>query len=75
MTACASNLIMQIEQLPPNKPNFGKVVLLSGIALLIVFVAALIILRLSGKHLSPNVGTKATSQLRRPAMQCLRMAA
>jgi len=43
---------MQIEQLPPNQPNFLRVVLLFGAALIVFFILALFFLRFDGKHLT-----------------------
>lgn len=43
---------MEIEQLPPNQPNFGLVVTLAGITLLAVLVLALVFVRVDGGHLT-----------------------
>jgi hypothetical protein len=43
---------MQLEQLPPNKPNFLLVVLLSGAALIVIFLLAYLFVNFDGKHLT-----------------------
>ncbi|MFC6644992.1 hypothetical protein ACFQBQ_05170 [Granulicella cerasi] len=45
---------MDIEQLPPNRPNFQRVLLLSAAALLLIFGVALYLLRTSGTELTPH---------------------
>jgi hypothetical protein len=42
---------MDIEQLPPNKPNFGLIVALFCATLLILFVFAYFFVRIEGNHL------------------------
>jgi hypothetical protein len=43
---------MEIEQKLPNGPNFGLIVGLFCVTLLIVFVIALFFVRFDGKHLT-----------------------
>ena len=50
--AGASNFDMQIENLPPNKPNFGLIVALSGVGLLVFFVLAYLFLHRD--HVAPG---------------------
>jgi hypothetical protein len=45
---------MDIEQLPPNKPRFGLVVILFAVTILIVFVVAYFTLDWDGKRLVPH---------------------
>jgi hypothetical protein len=42
---------MDINQYPPNKPNFGLVVALAGATLLLIFVVAYFFVRIEGNHL------------------------
>lgn len=42
---------MQIEQYPPNKPNFSLVVLLAGVTLIVVLVLAYFFIDFEGGHL------------------------
>jgi uncharacterized membrane protein len=48
---------MQIEQVKPNRPSFKLVVALFAVALLVIFIAAVIIIswRSHGKHKPPFV--------------------
>jgi hypothetical protein len=43
---------MEIEQLPPNQPKFGLVVMLAGITLLAVLALSLLFVRVDGGHLT-----------------------
>jgi hypothetical protein len=45
---------MQIEQLPPNEPRFGLIVVLFAVAILVVFVLAYFTLDWDGKRLVPH---------------------
>lgn len=45
---------MEIEQRPPNRPNFLLVVLLFGAAILVVFVLAYVVLHFGNKHVVPD---------------------
>ena len=40
---------MEIEQIKPHKPSFGMVVALSAAAIIVVFIAAIIILKIRDK--------------------------
>jgi hypothetical protein len=42
---------VQIEQYPPNKPNFLLVVLLAGVTLIVVLVLAYFFINFEGGHL------------------------
>jgi hypothetical protein len=42
---------LQIEQYPPNKPNFPLVVLLAGAALLILFILAYLFISFEDGHI------------------------
>ena len=42
---------MQIEQYPPNKPNFSLVVMLAGVALLVILVLAYFFIDFEGDHI------------------------
>jgi len=58
---------MNIEQLPPNKPNFGLVVALAMATLLVIFVVAYFTLDWDGKRLVPHHrGSHSTSELVMP---------
>ena len=58
---------MNIEQLPPNKPNFGLVVALAMATLLVIFVVAYFTLDWDGKRLVPHHrGAHSTSELVMP---------
>jgi hypothetical protein len=64
---------MQLEQQPPNKPNFALVVAVAGAAMLVIFVLALLFVHWDGKHLrfgytSKNHDTRLTTPLL-PAQQ------
>jgi len=43
---------MEIEQLPPHQPNFLLVVILSGVALIVIFILAILFIGFDGKHLT-----------------------
>jgi hypothetical protein len=43
---------MEIEQLPPNKPNFLLILILFGVAILVIFVVAYFFVDFDGKHLT-----------------------
>ena len=59
-----------IEQQPPNKPSFLLVVLLSGAALIVIFIVAWTILRWGGgaRFLNKSHRNVPTSQLIVPAI-------
>jgi len=58
---------MSLEQLPPNKPNFGLVVTLAMATLLVIFVIAYFTLDWDGKRLVPHHrGLHPTSELLMP---------
>ena len=63
---------MQIEQVGPNKPKFGLVVILTGVALLAAFIVAVVILTMHKKN--PTPFTKhPVSQIQRvglPLLSC-----
>ena len=42
---------MDIEQLPPKKPNFSLILILFCASLLVLFLLACLFLRFDGKHL------------------------
>jgi hypothetical protein len=46
---------MQIEQLPPNQPNFKLIVILFTVAIVVVLVVAYLFLRNDGMHLFRHV--------------------
>lgn len=55
---------MEIEQRPPNQPNFLLIVLLFGGALIVIFILAILFVRFDGKHLTfRHHGAHPTSQL------------
>jgi hypothetical protein len=57
-----------IEQEPPNKPSFLLVVLLSGVAIIIIFILAIVILHLDGNRFGRHSFRKhPTSQLVLPS--------
>ena len=59
---------MNIENLPPNKPNFGLVVTLAMVVLLAIFVIAYFTLDWDGKRLVPHHrSSHPTSELTMPA--------
>jgi hypothetical protein len=43
---------MEIEQRPPNQPNFLLVVILFGVALIVIFILAILFVSFDGKHLT-----------------------
>jgi len=43
---------MQLEQQPPNRPNFLKIVLLSGAAIIVIFIIAIFVLHMDGGRLT-----------------------
>jgi len=45
---------MEIEQRPPNGPNFLLVVLLFGAAILVIFVIAIFVLHVDWHHIMPR---------------------
>jgi NADH:ubiquinone oxidoreductase subunit 6 (subunit J) len=60
---------MNIEQLPPNKPNFLLILYVFCGALVVIFVFALIFLHWDGKHLTfRHTHTQPTSYLSAPAL-------
>lgn len=60
---------MEIEQLPPNKPNFGLVFTLAGIALLAVLALSLLFVRVDRGHLTfRHAQPHPTSQLVLPGL-------
>ena len=55
---------MDIEQLPPNKPNFLLILILFGVAILVIFVVAYFFVDFDGKHLTfRHHSAHPTSQL------------
>jgi hypothetical protein len=46
------SLPMEIEQLPPHKPNFLLILILFGVAILVIFVVAYFFVDFDGKHLT-----------------------
>jgi hypothetical protein len=55
---------MEIEQLPPNKPNFLLILALFGATILVIFVLAYFFVDFDGGHLSfRHHGKHPTSQL------------
>jgi len=65
---------MNIEQLPPNKPNFGLVVALAMATLLVIFVVAYFTLDWDGKRLVPHHrGAHSTSELVCPSVGALQL--
>jgi len=57
-----------IEQEPPNKPSFLLVVLLSGVAIIIIFILAIVILHLGGNRFGSHPFRKhPTAQLVLPS--------
>ncbi|HSY34323.1 MAG TPA: hypothetical protein VK814_01100 [Acidobacteriaceae bacterium] len=59
---------MEIEQRPPNQPNFLLVVILFGVALIVIFILAWLFIRFDGKHLTfRHHPAHPTSQLILPA--------
>ncbi len=60
---------MEIEQIKPNKPNFGLIVGLFCATILVMFVLALIFLTFDGSHISFRHHSRhLTSQLCSPAI-------
>ncbi len=43
---------MEIEQRPPNQPNFLLIVILFGVALIALFILAILFIGFDGKHLT-----------------------
>lgn len=58
---------LQLEQVRPNKPSFLLVVLLSGVALIILFIVAIFVLHLDGGKLFNHHRQHPTSQLILPS--------
>jgi hypothetical protein len=57
---------MEIEERPPNGPNFGLIVALFGVTILVIFIVAYCALRWD-HHLVPHhVAKHATSRLVMP---------
>jgi hypothetical protein len=55
---------MQLEQQPPNRPNFLMVVLCAGAAIIVIFIIAIFVLHLDGGRLTRQHYRKhPTSQL------------
>jgi hypothetical protein len=56
---------MEIEQKPPNQPNFKLIGILSLVVMLVLFVVVVFVLRVDGRHLIPHhVAAKTSSALR-----------
>jgi ABC-type uncharacterized transport system permease subunit len=49
---------MQVEQLPPNKPNFLLILILFCVSILVVFLVAWLFLRTNSGHLGLRHTTK-----------------
>lgn len=58
---------LQLEQSPPNSPSFLLVVILSGVALIIIFILAIFVLHLDGGKLFNRHRQHPTSQLVLPS--------
>ena len=59
---------MELEQLPPNKPNFLLILILFGVSILVIFVVAYFFVDFDGKHLTfRHHSAHPTSQLIVPA--------
>jgi len=59
---------MELEQLPPNKPNFLLILILFGVAILAIFILAYLFVDFDGKHLTfRHHPAHPTSQLIQPA--------
>ncbi len=59
---------MEIEQRPPNQPNFLLVVILFGAALVVIFILAIFFVHFDGRHLTfGRRHAHPTSQLVLPA--------
>ena len=54
---------IQLEQLPPNQPNFLMIVLLFGAALIVIFILAIFFLHLDRNKLFRHHPPHSTSQL------------
>ena len=39
-----TDMKIQLEQQPPNKPNFGRVVAIAGAVLIVIFIVAMFVL-------------------------------
>jgi len=58
---------MNIEQIKPNKPNFGVVVALASVSLLVIIVVAYFMLHWGGRDFLPHhTSAHPTSQLTMP---------
>ena len=55
---------MDIEQLPPQKPNFLKIVYLFCAAIILLFVIALAFLHYDRRHITFRTATTNHAQLR-----------
>jgi hypothetical protein len=59
---------MEIEQKPPNRPNFLLIVLMSGATILVILIAAYFLLHGEARHyLRPSPSQHPASELRAPA--------
>ncbi len=59
---------MQVEQLPPNKPNFLLILILFCVSILVVFLLAWLFVHFNSGHLGLRHSTKEPhSQLSLPA--------
>ncbi len=57
---------MEIEQLPPKKPNFLLVVALSAVALVVLFILAYLFVDFDGRHLTFRHHQRAPHLAARP---------
>ncbi len=58
-----------MEQQPPNRPSFLFVVLLSGLAIIVIFIVAIFVLHLGGAGLTKHSFRKQpTSQVVMPSL-------
>ena len=61
--------VMELEELPPNKPKFGLIVALSAVIMLIFFVVAYCTLDWDGKRFVPHHhSAHPTSRLEAPRL-------
>lgn len=51
---------MELEQQPPEKPNFLLILILFAVAILIIFVIAIFVLHIGGRHFVPKANETHT---------------